>query len=156
MPNFFAIRQALLDSAPNNLEIFDLALEMGQEHLFENWIPVQIGASHLKLLNQLSDCNSQYLGGLKAYVSNAKRLLMASKRGDNPYEGFIPKVPDGIDLRFGDSLFRQMENLGLKRSSRTGFVLVAGGLGERLGYSGIKIALPSETVTGKSFIQLYI
>lgn len=34
-------------------------------------------------------------------------------------------------------------------------MLVAGGLGERLGYSGIKIALPVESVTGKSFMQYY-
>lgn len=36
------------------------------------------------------------------------------------------------------------------------FVLVAGGLGERLGYSGIKIALPCETARYASFLQLYV
>ena len=35
-------------------------------------------------------------------------------------------------------------------------MLVAGGLGERLGFSGIKIALPCETVTNTSFLMLYI
>jgi UDP-sugar pyrophosphorylase len=35
-------------------------------------------------------------------------------------------------------------------------VLVAGGLGERLGYSGIKLALPAETATGRCFLQLYV
>lgn len=35
------------------------------------------------------------------------------------------------------------------------FILVAGGLGERLGYSGIKVALPTETATGTSYLQLY-
>jgi len=37
----------------------------------------------------------------------------------------------------------------------TAFVLVAGGLGERLGYSGIKLALPTESATGASYLQLY-
>ena len=36
------------------------------------------------------------------------------------------------------------------------FVLVAGGLGERLGYGGIKVALPSESTTGTSYLQLYV
>ena len=35
------------------------------------------------------------------------------------------------------------------------FVLVAGGLGERLGYSGIKVALPTESATGTCYLQLY-
>ena len=38
----------------------------------------------------------------------------------------------------------------------TAFVLVAGGLGERLGYPGIKISIPFELLTRKTFIQYYI
>ena len=34
-------------------------------------------------------------------------------------------------------------------------VLVAGGLGERLGYSGIKIALPTEISTMTTYLELY-
>ena len=30
-----------------------------------------------------------------------------------------------------------------------------GGLGERLGYSGIKVALPTESATGTCYLQLY-
>ncbi len=39
-----------------------------------------------------------------------------------------------------------MEQLGLQELSKLGLVLIAGGLGERLGYSGIKIDLPVSTV----------
>ncbi|ETO28501.1 hypothetical protein RFI_08629, partial [Reticulomyxa filosa] len=38
----------------------------------------------------------------------------------------------------------------------TGFVLVAGGLGERLGYDGVKPELPSEITTETSFMELYV
>ena len=38
------------------------------------------------------------------------------------------------------------EAMGLEELQRTGFVLIAGGLGERLGYSGIKIDLPVSTL----------
>ena len=34
--------------------------------------------------------------------------------------------------------------------------LVAGGLGERLGYDGIKVELPTETLTCASFLETYI
>ena len=36
------------------------------------------------------------------------------------------------------------------------FVLVAGGLGERLGYSGIKVALPTELTTGVCYMEFYL
>ena len=39
-----------------------------------------------------------------------------------------------------------MEELGLKELEKLGLVLIAGGLGERLGYSGIKIDLPVCTI----------
>ena len=39
-----------------------------------------------------------------------------------------------------------MEKLGLNELEKLCFVLIAGGLGERLGYSGIKIALPVCTI----------
>ena len=39
-----------------------------------------------------------------------------------------------------------MEELGLQELEKVGFVLIAGGLGERLGYSGIKIDLPVTTI----------
>jgi UDP-sugar pyrophosphorylase len=45
---------------------------------------------------------------------------------------------------------------GLSHGGELAFVLVAGGLGERLGFSNIKVALPSEITTGKMYLQLYI
>lgn len=43
---------------------------------------------------------------------------------------------------------------GVKAAAQAAFVLVAGGLGERLGYSGIKLALPVESASGKCFLQV--
>jgi UDP-sugar pyrophosphorylase len=46
--------------------------------------------------------------------------------------------------------------LGLKELEKVGFVLIAGGLGERLGYSGIKIGLPVCTVEEDyTYIKFY-
>jgi UDP-N-acetylglucosamine pyrophosphorylase len=43
---------------------------------------------------------------------------------------------------------------GVQAAGEAAFVLVAGGLGERLGYSGIKLALPSDTARGACFLQV--
>ena len=41
-------------------------------------------------------------------------------------------------------------------SADCAFVLVAGGLGERLGYNDIKVSLPTEITSMRSYLQLYI
>ena len=43
---------------------------------------------------------------------------------------------------------------GLKAAGHAAFVLVAGGLGERLGYSGIKLALPVDSASNMCFLQV--
>lgn len=49
----------------------------------------------------------------------------------------------------------EMEALGLKELESFGFVLIAGGLGERLGYSGIKVDLPVCTIEQDYFYLKY-
>jgi UDP-N-acetylglucosamine pyrophosphorylase len=51
----------------------------------------------------------------------------------------VSQVPTGERLTFGDKEFMKFEEAGAKNACRAAFVLVAGGLGERLGYSGIKV-----------------
>ena len=68
----------------------------------------------------------------------------------------MPSVPEGERLDFGSAAFIELEDRGLVEAGRTGFVLVAGGLGERLGYSGIKVSLPTECATGRCYLDLYI
>ena len=43
---------------------------------------------------------------------------------------------------------------GIAAAEHAGFVLVAGGLGERLGYSGIKVKLPVDSARSASFLQV--
>ena len=55
--------------------------------------------------------------------------------------------------------FRAMEEAGLTEAVHLGFVVAAGGVGDRLrfggsGYSGIKLDLPSEITTGASVLQV--
>jgi len=132
-------------------------LSLGQEHLFEGW-PAPGTADDRKraLLDALARCNEQYPGGLRSYVTKARELLASSARGDNPFEGWRPSVPEGELLEFGTPAFDAAEKVGAAAAAGAAFVIVAGGLGERLGYEGIKLSLPSEITTGASYLQLYV
>ncbi len=46
---------------------------------------------------------------------------------------FGKQVPNGQSFLYGSSEFDAAETIGLKVAAKTAFVLVAGGLGERLG-----------------------
>ena len=69
--------------------------------------------------------------------------------------GRLLQVPAGETLEYGSDTFVGLESIGLAEAVSAAFMLVAGGLGERLGYSGIKIALPAESASGTSFLELY-
>jgi hypothetical protein len=133
-----------------------LCLEAGQVHLFERWPAPGIDDDGKRaLIDQLVALDQQYPGGLLQYHGNAVSLLADSKAGVNPFDGCVPAVPVGVDLGFDTESFRAAENTGLAGVGNVGFVLVAGGLGERLGFGGIKVQLPTEILTGRCYLGLF-
>jgi len=133
--------------------------ELGQGHLFAQWSKdggSDAEANEARFFEQIEALDASYPGGLKAYVANARQLLADSKSGVNPLEGWTPKVPTGTSLRFGSEEYLEHEQVGVEELDGCAFVLVAGGLGERLGFSGIKVALPYQISTGDCYLQLYI
>ncbi|PKA49520.1 UDP-sugar pyrophosphorylase [Apostasia shenzhenica] len=139
------------------IELAKELLHEGQSHLFSHWAEPGVDDEKKKnFFDQVALLNTNYPGGLATYIQNARRLLADSKSGKNPFEGFTPSVPSGEVLNFGDDNFVMLEKDGVKEARKAAFVLVAGGLGERLGYKGIKVALPCETTTGTCFLQHYI
>lgn len=92
--------------------------------------------------------NETYPGGLKAYTTNARSLLEMSKLEINPYEDYEVEIPLGEKVTVGDNEeFHALEAIGRENLKYCCFVLVAGGLGERLGYDGIKIGIPLDLIT---------
>jgi UDP-sugar pyrophosphorylase len=94
-------------------------------------------------------------------LTKAKKLLKESADGTNPFEEYEAIVPVGESLSYEDGPgstmeFSEAEQLGLNACSGVVFVLVAGGLGERLGYSGIKLSLDTNLCTETSYIESYI
>lgn len=108
---------------------------------------------------QLADLDDSYPGGLTAYLNKAKQLLKESADGTNPFSDYEALVPEGECLSFdqeGTMDFGEAEQLGLEGIGDVALVLVAGGLGERLGYSGIKLSLETNLCTTKSYLAFYI
>jgi UDP-sugar pyrophosphorylase len=132
--------------------------DLGQAHLFDQWPPAgQEDTEKQQMLDQLTKLEANYPGGLAAYIRSARNLLGQSVRGENPLQGWSPSVPDdGFDLAPGTAEFAAFEERGLAEAAHLAFAVPAGGLGERLGFSGVKFALPSEVSTGSSVLQVYV
>ena len=137
-------------------ELRSVLLNSGQGHLFEGWPVGGDEAQEQRFFAQVNQLESSYPGGVAAYIRNARKLLADSKAGVNPLDGWTPSVPTGEKADFGSPAFLEHEALGLQELDGCAFVLVAGGLGERLGYSGIKLALPTQISTSEPYIALYI
>jgi len=131
-----------------------------QNHMFQEWqgsCTEQDDLGKKTFMQQLERVDEAYPdGGLFGYIQNAKELLEKSKNGVNPLEGWVPSVPTGENLDLGTKEYEKFEEKGMAEMGKCAFVLVAGGLGERLGYNGIKLGLPTEIATETSYLQLYV
>ncbi|MBE2204473.1 MAG: UTP--glucose-1-phosphate uridylyltransferase [Chthoniobacterales bacterium] len=141
---------------PEERDLAERLIAENQRHLFENWGgPGEGDAKKQAFLKSLSAINRSYPGGLLGYIRNARELLAAAVTGSNPYEGYTPEQPEIADLTgFGEE-YAQAEEAGRAAFAQTAVVLVAGGLGERLGYSGIKLDIPVEVTRGTSYLAHY-
>lgn len=115
--------------------------ELKQSHLFHHWGSSGDASPAVKriFVDQLEALDEAYPTGLAGYIENARELLEKSRKGVNPLKGWKPSVPSGMSFEIGTPEYSKMEELGRYELGSVGFVLVAGGLGERLGYSGIKV-----------------
>lgn len=160
--------ERMLQSAPPKLQenlsilseeerqLIQQLLSENQQHLFASWDPQGINDDQKhKVLRQLSELDRNCAGGITGYLKRARILLAASRAGENPFEGWYPKIPEGVKLEPFTEQYTNYENKGLSHLGKVGFVLVAGGLGERLGYNGIKVELPVETVTHTTYLGYY-
>jgi UDP-sugar pyrophosphorylase len=128
-----------------------------QQHVYGDWpSPGTDDDGKKRLGEQLADLDKSYPGGLTEYLSKAKLLLKESAQGLNPFDEYEAVVPEGEVLSYNEASFSQAEQAGLEACAGAVFVLVAGGLGERLGYSGIKLSLETNLCTNKSYLQIYI
>ncbi len=128
----------------------------GQHHLFARWDAPGVNDDKKRaFLAALLTAHRSYPGGIPAYTANARVLLADAASGRNPFEGYVPGQPGLVDLSGFGPEFREAESVGLKAFAETAVVLVAGGLGERLGYHGIKLDIPVEVTESMSYLAHY-
>eukprot|EP00796_Vickermania_ingenoplastis_P011106 gene11106-7732_t len=136
------------------------APSIDQGHLFEGWPhnPRYYSDEQIDMLEELMSFGEDYEGGVEQYIINGRRLLDLSDQESEIFSGLeMPPL-----LYKAPSLLEQSDELDLlertaeKALKRTVFVLVAGGMGERLGYSGAKVSLPMETATHEKYLEHYL
>ena len=128
----------------------------GQSHLFSDWDePGVRDREKRKFMAALLNAHRAYPGGLTAYTRNARLLLAEAASGANPFDGCTPAQPDLVDLSSFGPDYDAAEAEGLRCFAESAVVLVAGGLGERLGYHGIKLDIPVEVTETTSYLAHY-
>ena len=147
----FSAQKALF--SPEEKELAELLIAEGQKHLFSGWDKPGVNDEQKReFLQCLSAAHRSYPGGLPAYIKNARVLLADAATGRNPHEGCTPEQPDLVDLSGFGSDYDRAEEAGWAAFAKTAVVLVAGGLGERLGYHGIKLDIPVEVTENASYL----
>ncbi|ORC87736.1 UDP-sugar pyrophosphorylase [Trypanosoma theileri] len=142
--------------------------ELGQQHLFNGWpnTPEEYNEEQKQLLKELWDFGRHYDGGVPQYIRTGKRLLAGIQTPQSDIIGLnqptyaynAPSlIPEEGDAHTSEkSTLMKMEREGLQLLQRSIIVLVAGGLGERLGFAGVKVGLPVETATHHCYLSHYL
>ena len=139
----------------NEMNVLQVLKELNQDHIIEKF-NLSPKIQQVNFIDQFNKLDKVCRGGIKGYIRRAKTLLEESKNKVNFFSDTNIEIPDNIpNIKIGSSEFFELEQLGFKQIKDTVFVLVAGGLGERLGYAGINIGLPSELITLRTYIEVY-
>ncbi|CAJ1014259.1 putative UTP--glucose-1-phosphate uridylyltransferase [Leishmania utingensis] len=151
-------------SNPSNSHLQALREELcapglDQGHLFEGWPDTMDECSErqIALLMDLYLFSNVYHGGITQYIRNGQALL-ARESGEVDFAALEmpPLIFQAPSLHCRTAEMTALENAGTAMLRKTVFVLVAGGLGERLGYSSIKVGLPVETATNTTYLAYYL
>ena len=136
-------------------KVLELLKELNQEHIITKYNS-STKKEQQGFIIQFNNLDKVCRGGLKDYLTRAKILLEESKNKVNHFSDTTIEIPDDIPhIEIGTPLFFELDQLGFDQLKQTVFVLVAGGLGERLGYTGIKIGLQNDLVTLRTYIEVY-
>ena len=132
-----------------------LKMKLNQDHIINKYNSSS-EKEQKDFIIQINKLEKVCRGGLKGYLNRAKILLEESKNKVNHFSDTTIEIPDDIPhIEIGTPEFYELDQLGFDQLKDTVFVLVAGGLGERLGYTGIKIGLQNDLITLRTYIEVY-
>ncbi|KAG5481573.1 hypothetical protein LSCM1_05597 [Leishmania martiniquensis] len=135
------------------------APDLDQGHLFEGWPETMDDCNERQIafLTELYRFANVYHGGITQYIRNGRQLLAReSDEVDVAALEMPPLIFEAPSLHRRTAEVTALEKAGTAMLCKTAFVLVAGGLGERLGYSSIKVGLPVETATNTTYLAYYL
>ena len=136
-------------------QVLSLLKELNQEHIISKYNS-STEQEQKDFIIQFNELDKICRGGIKGYLNHAKILLEESKNKVNHFSDTTIEIPDDIPhIEIGTKEFFELDQLGFDQLKETVFVLVAGGLGERLGYTGIKIGLQNDLITLRTYIEVY-
>ena len=138
----------------SSAQILQLLKDVNQDHIIKKY-EAATQQEKEEFEKQIIHLEKVYPGGIREYIKRATILLENSKNNVNPFNDYTPSVPEGFNVKVGNSDFYELEKLGCEELKDACFVMVAGGLGERLGYSDIKIGIETELITKRKFIQIF-
>ena len=135
--------------------VLKLLQELNQEHIISRY-KSSSPQEQKDFIAQFNKLDKVCRGGIKDYLTRAKALLEDSKNKVNNFNDTTIEIPHDIPhIEIGTDEFFELDQLGFEQIKDTVFVLVAGGLGERLGYTGIKIGLQNDLITLRTYIEVY-
>lgn len=148
----------LIETDNRYTDIVTKLTELGEaDNLFAKWDPPGVNDDKKRgVLDQLIELDGSYPGGLAGYKKNSSVLLAASAKRVNPLAGYTPEVPTGQQVgSITSPEFQELSEAGLRDANKMAMVMVAGGVGDRLGYKGIKVGIPLDLATEQVYIAKY-
>lgn len=107
------------------------------------------------LLSQIQNLSQFYCGGASAYLAKARKLLEDFKNNRHEIPSVMTLPTNATHISLGAE-YEELEELARPCLANVGIILVAGGLGERLGSKQIKISIECDLITGTTFMELYL
>lgn len=155
-------------SKPAHIAIIRKLFELNQGHLFERWsVKTILDDDRMRermmvMLDELVTYDQRE--GLARYLQNAATLLADWRIEQNPFVGLIPLIPIKQSIRLDDlsigsaqrRSFEDREKLGIQQAGRTVFALVAGGMGQRLGFNGLKVSIRPSSLGDEEYMRLFL
>ena len=138
-----------LPQAKQRLQTFlDLYIKYDQKHIFEKWDSLSLDSKNAFVDDVIHKKALDHIERFRQIISSETNVS-----GVEPVE-----KTSLVDLDFCGEDYFKFDNLGrgVLAKNKVGFILVAGGLGERLGATQIKISLPTESLSGTSFLDLFL
>lgn len=151
---------ALLTTATVKLELSrakEILEKTNQPRILEFLTKCQDPEKIDRVLIQLATFEREYPGGLENYVSKITKLLKEYVENVTKYDGCELKAPATFHLSWDEDLdiVRQTDLKGTPHLKKCAFFLLAGGLGERMGFDGAKPCMEVDSITHLTYMELY-